>query len=113
MITDPPSDDGALHVTVACPFHAVADTLVGAPETVGNVTALEVGVGVGVGTWVGGGVGIGVGIGVAVGKRVGVEIAGGGVGVEVGEDVAVGRTAVVALMLAATVASMLSVGNGV
>ena len=41
MIADPPSDDGALHVTVACPFPAVADTLVGVPGVVAGVTASE------------------------------------------------------------------------
>ena len=41
VITNPPSDDGALQVTVACPFPAVADTLVGAPGRVAGVTELE------------------------------------------------------------------------
>ena len=42
VIADPPSDDGALHVTVNCvsPF-ALADTFVGTPATVAGVTALE------------------------------------------------------------------------
>ena len=42
MIDDPPVDDGAVQVTVACVLLAVAVTLVGAPGTVAGVVALEV-----------------------------------------------------------------------
>ena len=42
MIDDPPVDDGAVQVTVACVLLAVAVTFVGAPGTVAGVTALEV-----------------------------------------------------------------------
>ena len=42
MIDDPPADDGAVHVTVACVLLAVAVTLVGAPGMVAGVVALEV-----------------------------------------------------------------------
>ena len=44
VITDPPSEDGAVQVTVACVLPAVAETLVGTPGTVERapgVTALE------------------------------------------------------------------------
>ena len=44
MIDDPPFDDGAFHVTVACVLPAVADTLVGVPGVVGGgagVTAVD------------------------------------------------------------------------
>ena len=41
MIVEPPVDDGALQVTVACVLPAVAETLVGAPGTVVGVTALD------------------------------------------------------------------------
>ena len=41
VINDPPVDAGALHVTVACVFPAVADTLVGAPGVVAGVTAFD------------------------------------------------------------------------
>ena len=46
MIVEPPSDDGALQVTVACLLPAVAETFLGAP---GTVAGADVGVGVGVG----------------------------------------------------------------
>ena len=42
MIADPPVEDGALQVTVACVLLAVAVTFVGAPGTVAGVIALEV-----------------------------------------------------------------------
>ena len=45
MIVEPPSDDGALQVTVACISPAVAETFLGAP---GTVEGADVGVGVGV-----------------------------------------------------------------
>ena len=38
MIAAPPLDAGAVHVTVACVFPAVAITFVGAPGTVAGVT---------------------------------------------------------------------------
>ena len=41
VIDEPPFDDGAFHVTVACVSPAVAETLVGAPGTVAGITALE------------------------------------------------------------------------
>ena len=41
MIADPPVDNGALQVTVACVLLAVAVTLVGAPGTVAGVTAFD------------------------------------------------------------------------
>ena len=41
MTAEPPSDDGAFQVTVACSLPAVAETLVGAPGTVAGVTAVE------------------------------------------------------------------------
>lgn len=39
VTADPPSDAGAVHVTVAEPSPAIADTDVGAPGTVLGVTA--------------------------------------------------------------------------
>ena len=57
MIVEPPSDDGALQVTVACLLPAVAETFLGAP---GTVAGADVGVGVGVGVGVDGTVDIGV-----------------------------------------------------
>ena len=41
VIIEPPVDDGALQVTVACVLPAVAVTLIGAPGMVAGVTALE------------------------------------------------------------------------
>ena len=41
MIGEPPVDNGALQLTMACVLPAVAVTLVGAPGTVAGVTALE------------------------------------------------------------------------
>jgi hypothetical protein len=41
VIAEPPSLAGAVNVTVACAFPAVADPIVGAPGTVDGVTALE------------------------------------------------------------------------
>jgi hypothetical protein len=41
MIWLPPSDDGAVQLTVACAFPAVALTLVGAPGTAAGVTAVD------------------------------------------------------------------------
>jgi hypothetical protein len=41
VIDDPPVNDGAVQVTVACVLLAVAVTLVGAPGMVAGVTALD------------------------------------------------------------------------
>ena len=41
VIVEPPFDDGAFQVTVACALPAVAETLVGAPGTMAGVTALD------------------------------------------------------------------------
>ena len=41
MIVEPPVDNGAFQLTVACVSPAVAETLVGAPGTVAGVTVLE------------------------------------------------------------------------
>ena len=41
VIADPPSDVGALHVSMTSVFPAVVATEVGAPGTVRGVTALE------------------------------------------------------------------------
>ena len=41
LIAAPPSDAGAVHDTVASALPPVADTPVGAPGTVGSVTALD------------------------------------------------------------------------
>ena len=41
VIADPPVDDGALHVTVACVLPAVEETLIGAAGIVAGVMALD------------------------------------------------------------------------
>ena len=41
MIAEPPFPAGALNVTVACAFPAIAMPMTGAPGTVAGVTALE------------------------------------------------------------------------
>jgi hypothetical protein len=41
VITEPPVEDGALQLTVACVLPAVAVTLLGAPGIVAGVTALD------------------------------------------------------------------------
>ena len=40
-MTDPPSDTGAVHDTVACALPLIADTPVGDPGTVAGTTAFD------------------------------------------------------------------------
>ena len=41
MVAEPPVEEGAIQLTVACVLPAIAVTLVGAPGTVAGVTAFD------------------------------------------------------------------------